>query len=136
MLQGRVKFYNNAKGYGIICGEDDLDYFVHVSTLGGMSLYEGELVSFEPVQGSRGWQAQSIERHAPPDMVYHIGQIVHVCASRGFGFIRVEGRPFDLFFHITDLNGRSLELGEDIVCLVREDRNGRDRAYSIRSIKE
>ena len=33
MIKGTVKEYDNTKGYGFIIGEDDQDYFVHVSGL-------------------------------------------------------------------------------------------------------
>lgn len=135
-LTGRVKFYNTLKGYGIIRGEDEQDYFIHASVLGKGSLFEGETVTFVGVRGTRGWQAVDVERLDPPDLVYHFGRVVHLCSDKGYGFLRVEGRPLDLFFHFTDVENGDLALTDTVVCLVRDDRQGRDRAYAIKRVQE
>ena len=62
-MQGTVKWFNIRKGYGFIQGEDDKDYFVHMSEIAdGESLDEGEQVTFEPAEGDRGPQAKEVKK--------------------------------------------------------------------------
>lgn len=67
-IQGTVKFFNSAKGFGFIAPADgSKDVFVHVSALeraGIASLNEGDKVSFvlEDDRKGRGKQAAQIER--------------------------------------------------------------------------
>ena len=62
-MEGTVKWFNERKGFGFIQGEDGQDYFAHQSALpeGVTSLREGEQVTFDPVQGDKGKQAQNIK---------------------------------------------------------------------------
>ena len=63
MATGRVKWFNNAKGYGFIEQEDGEDVFVHFSAIqteGFKSLNENDVVEFEVVQGQKGLQAQNV----------------------------------------------------------------------------
>src|SRR6185503_836665 len=56
-LQGTVKWFNDAKGYGFISREGGPDVFVHFSAIQGSgfkSLAEGDRVEFEIVQGQKG----------------------------------------------------------------------------------
>jgi CspA family cold shock protein len=64
MAQGKVKWFNDAKGYGFIEQEGGEDVFVHFSAIeadGFKSLAEGQQVSFEVVQGPKGLQAASVK---------------------------------------------------------------------------
>ncbi len=57
MAEGKVKWFNAAKGYGFIEQEDGSDVFVHFSAIeseGYKSLQEGERVQFEITEGNRG----------------------------------------------------------------------------------
>ena len=64
-VQGRVKWFNNTKGYGFIGREDGADVFVHYSAIaadGFRSLNEGDLVEFEITQGQKGPQASNVTK--------------------------------------------------------------------------
>jgi cold shock protein len=63
--KGKVKWFNNAKGYGFIGREDGPDVFVHYSAIqldGYKTLKEGDDVEFDIVQGQKGPQADSVTR--------------------------------------------------------------------------
>jgi CspA family cold shock protein len=63
MVTGKVKWFNNAKGYGFIEKEDGGDVFVHYSAIQGegyKTLAEGERVEFEISQGEKGPQAINV----------------------------------------------------------------------------
>lgn len=65
MYQGKVKWFNAAKGFGFIEREDGEDVFVHFSAIntdGYKSLDEGQAVSFDIVDGARGPQAANVTR--------------------------------------------------------------------------
>ncbi|MFQ5662243.1 MAG: cold shock domain-containing protein [Terriglobia bacterium] len=64
-MQGRVKWFNNSKGYGFIGRDDGADVFVHYSAIledGFRSLNAGDLVEFEIVQGQKGPQAANVAK--------------------------------------------------------------------------
>ncbi len=64
-MQGKVKWFNNEKGFGFIEREDGDDVFVHFSAISGegfKSLEEGQTVEFEIVDGARGPQAANVEK--------------------------------------------------------------------------
>lgn len=65
-VQGKVKWFNSAKGYGFI-GQDSggPDVFVHYSSIemdGYKNLQEGDPVEFEVVQGQKGPQADRVTK--------------------------------------------------------------------------
>lgn len=60
MPKGKVKWFNNQKGYGFISSDDGNDYFVHFSGIEGegfKTLPEGSDVQFEVEQSDRGPRA-------------------------------------------------------------------------------
>ena len=64
MARGRVKWFNNSKGYGFIAQEDGSDIFVHFSAIQGAgfkSLKDGQKVSFDVTTGPKGDQATNIK---------------------------------------------------------------------------
>lgn len=65
MQNGKVKWFNNEKGYGFIETESGEDVFAHFTAIQGegyKTLEEGQAVSFEIVEGNRGPQAANIEK--------------------------------------------------------------------------
>ncbi len=63
--QGRVKWFNDAKGYGFIAREDGPDVFVHYTAIQGegfRSLAEGQTVAFEITEGPKGLQAVNVQK--------------------------------------------------------------------------
>lgn len=63
---GRVKWFNDTKGFGFITPEDgQRDCFVHHSAIQGSgfkTLTEGERVEFDIVQGQKGPAAENVNR--------------------------------------------------------------------------
>lgn len=65
MEQGKVKWFNNEKGFGFIEVEGGEDIFVHFSAIQGdgfKSLDEGQAVEFSIVEGDRGAQAADVTK--------------------------------------------------------------------------
>jgi len=64
-MQGKVKWFNNAKGFGFIGRENGADVFVHynaIVTEGYRPLQEGDAVEFEIEQGAKGPQAAQVKK--------------------------------------------------------------------------
>jgi CspA family cold shock protein len=62
-VNGRVKWFNDSKGFGFISREDGPDVFVHHSAIQGegfRTLNEDQAVEFEVVKGPKGDQAQNV----------------------------------------------------------------------------
>jgi CspA family cold shock protein len=62
-LTGRVKWFNDSKGYGFIEQEGGRDIFVHYTAIQGdgfKSLAEGQKVEFEVTEGAKGPQATKV----------------------------------------------------------------------------
>ena len=63
-MKGKVKWFNEKKGYGFITMEDGTDAFVHYSAVQGegfKSLNEGDEVECEVTPGSKGPQATNVK---------------------------------------------------------------------------
>jgi CspA family cold shock protein len=63
MPKGKVKWFNENKGYGLIMKEDGSDVFVHYSDIEGegfKTLSEGDRLEFEIVQNSKGSKAINV----------------------------------------------------------------------------
>ena len=64
MATGKVKWFNDAKGFGFITpddgGEDVFAHFSAIQTSGFKSLKEGQAVTFDVTQGPKGKQASNI----------------------------------------------------------------------------
>jgi cold shock protein len=67
MPVGKVKWFNDKKGFGFLVSDEnqEQDVFVHYSSITGdgfKSLSPGEEVQFELIQGPKGLQAQNVSR--------------------------------------------------------------------------
>ena len=63
MIKGKVKWFNNDKGYGFIEYKTNEDIFVHYSSIlseGYRTLVEGQYVEFELVETDKGLQAKNV----------------------------------------------------------------------------
>lgn len=62
-MQGRVKWFNDRKGFGFIEYKDNIDIFVHYSSIilkDHKTLNEGDIVSFDLVETAKGLQAKNV----------------------------------------------------------------------------
>jgi len=65
MARGKVKWFNDQKGFGFIEQEGGEDVFVHYSSIGGdgfKTLAEGDEVEFDLTQGPKGAKAENVSR--------------------------------------------------------------------------
>ena len=61
-MKGKVKFFNEMKGFGFVTGEDGKDYFIHQTGLKeGVSVKEDDEVTFDVVEGDRGPKAENVQ---------------------------------------------------------------------------
>lgn len=64
-VTGKVKWFNDAKGFGFIERPDGEDVFIHYTAIAGTgfpSLTEGQEVEFENIDGPKGKQAANVSR--------------------------------------------------------------------------
>ena len=62
-VQGKVKWFSNVKGYGFVEQEGGQDVFIHYSAIQGegyKTLEEGDVVTFDIIQGEKGPQAANV----------------------------------------------------------------------------
>lgn len=61
-MEGKVKFFNEEKGFGFIADSEGKEYFVHISGVeNNMVLKDEQSVSFEIEQGDRGPKAVDVK---------------------------------------------------------------------------
>ncbi|NTW16011.1 MAG: cold-shock protein [Syntrophaceae bacterium] len=64
MSEGKVKWFNEKKGFGFIECDEGIDVFVHFSAIrdnGFKTLYEGQRVSFDVEKGPKGPSANNVK---------------------------------------------------------------------------
>lgn len=65
MASGKVKWFDNKRGFGFIAQESGQDVFVHHSSIlgkGYKTLHEGEKVDFDLTSSEKGPKAQNVQR--------------------------------------------------------------------------
>jgi CspA family cold shock protein len=68
MASGKIKWFDNKRGFGFIAQESGQDVFVHHTSILGQgfkTLNEGDEVVFDIVSGERGLKAQNVQRTRP-----------------------------------------------------------------------
>jgi CspA family cold shock protein len=64
-VNGKVKWFNEKKGFGFLERPGGADVFIHFSAIGGdgfKTLAEGQAVSFDVVEGAKGPQAANVTK--------------------------------------------------------------------------
>jgi CspA family cold shock protein len=65
MASGKIKWFDNKRGFGFIAQESGQDVFVHHSSILGQgfkTLNQGDEVIFDIIPGDRGLKAQNVQR--------------------------------------------------------------------------
>jgi len=65
MPEGKVKWFNEAKGFGFIEQDNGVDLFVLYGAIQGngfKTLIDGQRVSFDVVQGKKGLAAENVKK--------------------------------------------------------------------------
>jgi len=68
MASGKVKWFDNKKGFGFIAQDTGQDVFVHHTSIVGegfKTLNEGDAVTFETTPSEKGLKAQNVQRVNP-----------------------------------------------------------------------
>ncbi len=66
MASGKVKWFDNKKGFGFIQQDSGQDIFVHHTAIAGdgyKTLNEGETVNFDVLESDKGLKAQNVQRN-------------------------------------------------------------------------
>lgn len=69
MASGKVKWFDNKKGFGFIAQDTGQDVFVHHTSITGSgfkTLNEGEEVTFDIISSDKGLKAQNVQRQRAP----------------------------------------------------------------------
>ncbi|MGV8131444.1 MAG: cold-shock protein [Candidatus Pacearchaeota archaeon] len=62
-MNGKIKFFNEIKGFGFVTGEDGKDYFLHsTGIVGGASLTKDDSVTFETEKTDKGLKAVKVKK--------------------------------------------------------------------------
>ncbi len=137
-VRTRLKWFNNPKGFGFVCPEDEeLDAFLHITTLqkaGVSGLGEGACLMCIIDRGPKGAQVREVvalidagavappstpkqtPRSVPAPRAYDTGEIIKLGGSvkwykpdKGFGFIVPDDGKKDIFVHKTCLERHGID---------------------------
>ncbi len=152
VLQGRVKWFDPAKGFGFIVSESTIaDILLHANVLrnfGQSSVADGAGITVRIQTTPRGVQAVEVLKIEPPegvtvplgdeagglsmdavlDLPMEPARVKWFDKSKGFGFANVFGRPEDVFIHVEVLRVSGLAdlgSGEAVALRIVEGRRGR-----------
>ena len=132
---GRVKQYNDDRGYGFIRVNDTYkSVFFHISAVSKKCIKVGDAVKFYLVVGPKGYFAKSIEvlnyddndddnddyneseseyeEQPLPQRV--VGRVKQYNDDRGYGFIRVNDTYKSVFFHISAVPKKCIKVGDAV----------------------
>ncbi len=152
VLQGRVKWFDPAKGFGfIVCDHHSGDILLHANVLrnfGQGSVADGAAITVKIQQTQRGVQAVEVVKIEPPEgsfvpmgeedqlatpeeiavLPLEPARVKWFDKGKGFGFANVFGRPEDVFVHVEVLRQSGfadLGAGEAICLRIVEGKRGR-----------
>ena len=152
VVQGRVKWFDPAKGFGFIVSEGtDADILLHANVLrnfGQSSVADGagitvriqttqrgvqavEVLGIDPPEGGIALLGEDAGVHSPEELLalpLEPARVKWFDKGKGFGFANVFGRPEDVFIHIEVLRVSGfadLASGEAVALRVAEGRRGR-----------
>jgi CspA family cold shock protein len=152
VLEGRVKWFDPAKGFGFVVAEGaERDILLHANVLrnyGQNSVADGTPITVRVQQTARGIQAiEVIAIEAPQAVILPLAEegaettaeelaalpleparVKWFDKAKGFGFANVFGRPEDVFIHIEVLRVSGfadLQPGEAVCLRIIEGRRGR-----------
>lgn len=151
-VQGRVKWFDPAKGYGFVVSDDGgADILLHVNVLrnfGQSSVADGAQIEILTHRTERGVQAVEVVSITPPDRSETLvlsdfvdlepaaikdaplepARVKWFDKGKGFGFANVFGRSEDVFLHIEVLRQSGLadlQPGEALAMRVIDGKRGR-----------
>jgi cold shock protein len=156
-VRGRVKWFSPIKGYGFVALSDGSgDVFLHASAVAGIgitSLQPGETLEFRVALGQRGPQVAEVisvdsstaasprpsrrsfgspsDRQPLQASVQEVGTVKWYNATRGFGFMVLEGGGKEVFVHASALRRAGiaeLREGQRVFVGVAEGRKGPEAA--------
>lgn len=147
-VDGRVKWFDVAKGYGFVVPESvegiilHSDVMLHISCLrafGESSADEGARILCDAVQRDRGWQVLTIHemerpraaviRESADAIVYEPAIVKWFNPSKGFGFVNRPGQVEDIFIHISVMRRAEidvLETGDRIDIVTGQGQKGQN----------
>ena len=73
MATGKVKWFNDQKGFGFVSSEDNRDVFVHHTVIEGQgykTLVDGETVDYDAEDSAKGLKATRVKRLAPVEAAH------------------------------------------------------------------
>jgi CspA family cold shock protein len=151
-LQGRVKWFDPAKGFGFIVADGSpTDILLHANVLrnyGQSSVADGAGITVKVQKTQRGAQAVEVVRIEPPpggafplvdesivplpddlaQLPLEPARVKWFDKGKGFGFANVFGRPEDVFIHVEVLRHSGfadLQAGEAVCLRIVEGKRGR-----------